>query len=611
MIFVSKFSPRLVLLLVGITALSIAAIACAGEDGATGAQGPQGPQGAQGIEGPQGQTGATGSQGRRGNAGIPGTDGVDGSTGERGERGPAGPQGIAGEPAFVTSGFNLARVGTYATSQFDESAAEIVKFDPKSGNLFVVNAQRPGIDVLSITKTGQMSAPATTVDIALVSSRDVSAYGATVNSVDVHNGVVVAAVEADTVDGNGTVVFYDSTTLDVLNSITVGVLPDMVTFTPDGTKVITANEGQPNDDYTVDPEGTVSVIDVSGGVATASHTLLTFAAFDGQLTSLRSQGVRVFGPNASVSQDMEPEYVAVSADSKTAYVALQENNALAIVDLVGMDITSIIALGTKDHNKVGNGLDASNRDGRINIRNWPVHGLYMPDAIATYAVDGVQYIVSANEGDSRDYDGYSEEERVADLTLDPTAFPNAAELQEDANLGRLKTTTTLGDDDNDGDYDRIFSYGARSFSIWNSSGELVWDSGDQLERILAKHIPKDFNSTNDENGSFDDRSDDKGPEPEAVKIVQTGTGEWIVFIGLERVGGIASYNITNPKSPEFIGYMPGRFFEGDAAAGTAGDLGPESIEFISASDSPTGRPLIVVANEVSCTTTAWEMNFTP
>ena len=497
MIFVSKFSPRLVLLLVGITALSIAAIACAGEDGATGAQGPQGPQGAQGIEGPQGQTGATGSQGRRGNAGIPGTDGVDGSTGERGERGPAGPQGIAGEPAFVTSGFNLARVGTYATSQFDESAAEIVKFDPKSGNLFVVNAQRPGIDVLSITKTGQMSAPATTVDIALVSTIDVSAYGATVNSVDVHNGVVVAAVEADTVDGNGTVVFYDSTTLDVLNSITVGVLPDMVTFTPDGTKVITANEGQPNDDYTVDPEGTVSVIDVSGGVATASHTLLTFAAFDGQLTSLRSQGVRVFGPNASVSQDMEPEYVAVSADSKTAYVALQENNALAIVDLVGMDITSIIALGTKDHNKVGNGLDASNRDGRINIRNWPVHGLYMPDAIATYAVDGVQYIVSANEGDSRDYDGYSEEERVADLTLDPTAFRNAAELQEDANLGRLKTTTTLGDDDNDGDYDRIFSYGARSFSIWNSSGELVWDSGDQLERILAKHIPKDFNSTND------------------------------------------------------------------------------------------------------------------
>ena len=244
----------------------------------------------------------------------------------------------------------------------------------------------------------------------------------------------------------------------------------------------------------------------------------------------------------------------------------------------------------------GNTLDASNRDDAVNLANWPVYGMYQPDAIAAFQMGSTTYLISANEGDSRDYDGFSEEERIKDLDLDPTAFPNAAELQEDENLGRLKTTTTLGDDDGDGDYDRLFAYGARSFSIWNgSTGALVYDSGDMLETIIAQQDPTNFNSTNDDNDSFDSRSDDKGPEPEGVTVGEIG-GSLYAFIGMERMGGVMVFDISVPSAPVFIQYLNNRSF-GDIAND---DLGPEGLTFISAEDSPTYEPLLAVMNSVSC-----------
>jgi hypothetical protein len=292
---------------------------------------------------------------------------------------------------------------------------------------------------------------------------------------------------------------------------------------------------------------------------------------------------------------------------------MQEANALAIVDIKSATVTDILPLGTKDHNLPGNELDASNRDDTINITNWPVKGFYMPDAIASYKFRGMTYIVSANEGDSRDYDGFSEEARIEDLVLDSTAFPDAATLQLEENLGRLKTTTVNGDTDGDGDYDELYSYGARSFSIWSAAGELVYDSGADFEDITAAMLPDDFNSTNDENDSFDNRSDDKGPEPEGVVLGKI-KGKIYAFIGLERVGGIMVYDVTSPYDVQYVTYVNNRDFSveaqlpDDTTNPLVGDLGPEGLVFIPASKSPNRKPLLVTGNEVSGTTTVFQIN---
>lgn len=902
----------------------------------------------------------------------------------------------------------LQKLGSYETGIFDGSAAEIPAYDTITQRLFVVNFALSRIDVLNVSN------PASPQFLFAIPTADL---GGAPNSVAVSNGLVVVAIENTPKTDPGTVAFYNADG-QLLNALTAGALPDMVTFTPDGTKVLVANEGEPNDEYTIDPEGSVSIVDISGGVeALTDDDVVTagFTAFNDQIDELRAAGVRIFGPGATVAQDVEPEYIAVSADSTTAFICLQENNAIAVLDIATATITDIMPLGFKEHargevvlnaytfgsmpllgttdagqdiflggfsglyfdglnpdngnlqfiahpdrgpngepidvtgdgnpdrpfplpdyqprlvffeldqqsgellitdqlplsradgtpltgrpnmlatelglafhdetpidlfgnvldldpygadfegvvrgpdgtfwmvdeyrpaiyhfdtdgvlvaryvpegsndsgvdvgiealpavyaqrrlnrgfeavayqngkiyafvqspldnpdvpnddnsknsdytrilefdiatqtttaeylyvlegdgsdkigdavslrtneflvierdssigtesNKnvfqinidnatnlqmldesiagpggalelmtleelnaagivpvtkdlyvdliaagydsvdkpeglamihpgliavvndndfqiaggfdiktglldenpnpqptilglisfTGNGFDASNQDDAINIVNWPTFGMYLPDAIATYEVGGQTYIVTANEGDARDYDGYSEEARINDVELCPVAFPTRDWLKQNKNLGRLNITTSLGDINGDGMLEQIFSYGARSFSIWSADGELIFDSADEFEQITAIAFPNDFNSNNDENDSFDARSDDKGPEPEGVAIGQID-GRWYAFIGLERIGGIMVYDITDPTQPEFLQYLNNRDFAGDAEQGTAGDLGAEGLIFIDAADSPTGTPLLVVANEVSGSTTIFQI----
>ena len=492
---------------------------------------------------------------------------------------------------------SLEVLGTYETGAYDEGAAEISAYDRSSERIFVTNADANTVDVLDASDPENLT---------LAFTIDLSGYGDGVNSVAVHNGVVAVAVEADPKTDNGSVVFFD-TDGDYLNSVEVGALPDMLTFTPNGRYLLVANEGEPNDDYTVDPEGSISIIDMKRGVGRLGASDVATADFSDFNSATLDESIRVFGPDATVAQDMEPEYIAVSHDSKYAWVTLQENNALAIVDIAKGEITSLVGLGFKDHSVEGNGLDASDRDDAINITTWPVLGMYLPDAIASYHYRCETYLVTANEGDARDYDGFAEEERVKDLDLDPTAFPDADDLQEDEAIGRLTVTTTLGDTDNDGDYDALHAFGGRSFSIWSSSGELIFDSGDDLEQQVAAALPDDFNSDNGENDSFDNRSDNKGPEPEGITLAEIG-GRTYAFVGLERVGGVMVYDITTPVAPFFVQYLNNRDFSGDAEAGTAGDLAPEGLVFVPRSASPTGTPLLVVTNEVSGSTTVYEVN---
>jgi len=511
-------------------------------------------------------------------------------------------------PAHASSydnfSLSLELVGQYQTGVFDEGAAEIVAHDANNQRVFVINAAAATVDVLDIND------PENPIKMGAI---DVSKLGAGVNSVAVYENLVAVAIESDPKQHPGKVAFYSAADLGYISDVTVGALPDMVTFTPNGHYALVANEGEPNDEYTIDPEGSVSIIDLRHGVANAAVRTASFERYDGKEHRLRARGVRIFGPNASASQDFEPEYITVSDDSRHAWVVLQENNAIAKIDIRRARVVGLRALGTKNHSLPGNEFDASDKDDMINITNWPVQGFYMPDAISSYRFHDETYIVTANEGDSRDYAGFSEEARVEDLLLDPGAFPHAAELQLEENLGRLKTTTVNGDTDGDGDFDTIYSYGARSFSIWTAKGKRVYDSGADFEKITAMLLPDEFNSTNDENNSFDNRSDDKGPEPEGITLGRIGK-RTIAFVGLERIGGIMAYDITNPYKVRFLDYVNNRNFAVDAQLPDettnpeVGDLGPEGLAFIAASDSPNGEPLLVVGNEVSGTTSIFEID---
>lgn len=897
----------------------------------------------------------------------------------------------------------LNRVGGVAGS-----GSEISAYDPATKRLFVISGGT-GLDVLNLADPSNPT---------LINTIDLAAFGGGANSVAISNGVVAVAVQATPATNPGKVVFLTANG-DVTGSVTVGALPDMLTFTPDGKKILVANEGEPSSygqANSVDPVGSISIIDVANGVANATVTTAGFEGFNALKADLQAQGVRVFGPGASVAQDFEPEYITVSSDSKTAWVSLQENNAIAVVDIATSKVTNILPLGLKDHSKglpsltsydftnlpplgttaggqeiklggfsglffegkaangnlkfithtdrgpnaeptggnrpfplpdfqprlirfelnqqtgelsiteqiglnredgtpltglpnlqagaagiaytdevpvdvfgqrlandklggdfegvvvapdgtfwlsdeyrpaiyhfdrhgnlidrfipagaptatgefgtpafpavyaqrrtnrgfealalegtklyafiqsaidnpdtandatsrnsrnlrimefdivtqkvtgeylyildsisgsgnartdkigdavslgngkflvverddratadankliyeidlsgatnvgnstnlaglpagktleqltvaelstanirpvnkrltinaaaigytgvekleglalidantiavindndfgvggstlVGNGklsepsvpdaiklgiitfnqsngLDASDRDGasntgRINIQNQPVFGMYQPDAIARFTgLDGKSYIITANEGDARDYTGFAEEVRVGanSYVLNPTVFPNAAALKNNAVLGRLTVTNATGDTNGDGRFEQIQVFGSRSFSIRDAVGNLVFDSGDQLERITAAAVPTLFNSNGDA-ATFDTRSDNKGPEPEGAVIGVVDERSY-AFIGLERTGGVMVYDVTNAQKPRFLEYVT-----------SPGDVSPEGLTFIPGSQSPNGVALLVVNHEVSRTTTIFEFNPTP
>ncbi len=514
--------------------------------------------------------------------------------------------GLAFNVGTEAASLSMKLVGRHHTGIYNEGAAEIVTYDADTRRLFKVNAKAAMVEVLDI-KNPAAPKPVGTIDS--------TALGGSANSVAVRKGLVAVAIEAANKQEPGLVAFYQAADLSLVGTVKVGALPDMVTFTPDGNYVLVANEGEPNADYTVDPEGSVSIIDLRRGVKKAVVRTADFTAYNGREAELRAQGIRIFGPNASAAQDLEPEYIT-TIDSRHAWVSLQEANALALIDIRNARVLELQPLGSKDHTTPGNALDASDKDGGVNIANWPVKGLYMPDSISSFGYRGDTFIVTANEGDSRDYDGYSEEARIKDLTLDPVAFPDAATLQADAALGRLKTTLASGDTDGDGDFDQIYSFGARSFSIRNARGGLVYDSGADFENITAARFPDNFNSNHEENDTLDNRSDDKGPEPEGIALGEI-QGHTYAFVGLERMGGIMVYDVTNPYQVSFVDYFNPRNFAVETlqADGTtnraAGDLGPEGLTFIPANKSPNRKPLLVVGNEVSGTTSIYRLSVTP
>ena len=444
-------------------------------------------------------------------------------------------------------------------------AAEITTYDPISKRLFAVNNGATNkIDVIDLSNPDRAT---------VINSIPLAPYGGFVNSLDVYDGKLAAAIESTNKQANGKVVVFNTATLAEIKVIEVGALPDMITFTKDGQYILTANEGEPNDAYTVDPEGTVSIIKV------ADYTVRTinFSALESQLATLAAKGFRIYGPGKSFIKDIEPEYISISDDSKTAWITLQENNAIAELDIVAGSFRKIMPLGFKNYGQSGNEIDPSDRDSKIEFNTLynNVFGMYQPDGIAQYTYNGIPYLITANEGDAREYAGFTEMRRTSSSLniLDPTKFPTATTLKTDAQLGRLNITTTLGDTDSDGDFDALYSLGSRSFSVWNAlTGDQVYDSKNELDKKAFEIQVYD-----------DGRSDDKGTEPEGIAIGRVGSKQ-IAIIGLERADAFAIYDITNPTAPVFIKM----FKTGDA---------PEGVLFIPASKSPIQQSLIVVSSE--------------
>ncbi len=504
-------------------------------------------------------------------------------------------------PALAQGGLSGEVIGSLSMGAYDEGATEIVAFDPGTQVAFSTNGETEALDVIDLADP---TAPSLLNSIEL---------GGSPTSVAVANGIAAVTVLGEEQGAPGRVVFVGEGGAE-LGSVEVGVHPDMVTFTPDGMKVLTADEGEPSDDYTADGPGSVTIVDLAAGPENATATVVGFADFDegGARAAQLDPAVRVYGPGASVSMDLEPEYVAVSPDGSTAWVSLQENNALAVIDIASASVTAIVPLGTRDFAVAGAGIDASNEDGAINISTWPARGMYMPDGMATYEVDGATYLVTANEGDSRDYEdeaGYTEESDVADLTLDPETFPDAASLQAEANLGKLEVSTASGDTDGDGDWDEIHAFGTRSITVWDpATASVVWDSGDAMEQHIAETNPDFFNASNDSN-ELEDRSDNAGPEPEGLALGTIGERTY-AFVGAERQSGIFVFDVTDPAASSLVTYLENRDWTAEPDTpdtGEAGDLGPEGLVFIPAATSPSGSDLLLVANEVSGTLTVWQL----
>ncbi|MBO1927477.1 choice-of-anchor I family protein [Thiomicrorhabdus sp. 6S2-11] len=562
--------------------------------------------------------------------------------------------GVNGEDASQQT-INLSQIATYESGVFDESAAEIVTYDPVNNRTYVVNANNKKVDVLD---NSNISVPVLQTSLDLAADFATAGITGTVgdaNSVDLYNGLLAVAVAADSKTDNGWVAFYKASDLTFISAVQVGALPDMVKFSHDGSVVMAAIEGEPSDDYLIDPEGQVAMIDISWDGANLNTSLTTIGFTDFNIDGTRhaelptskmvldGYSATTTDNKATVAQSFEPEYIAFNSDDSKAYVSLQENNAVAVIDTATKSIDKIIGLGFKNHSIQGNEMDASQKDG-VNIQNWPVMGMYMPDTIASMEYQGKSYILTANEGDDRQdwldnvvdqtdcenagyffgddgdgarcIDAFSAKDfydadnvTLVDSEGNPFAETNGG-FGEDNELRRLKFSyhTTLAMNGGT-EFTSLYAYGGRSFSIYDAeTGQQVFDSANDFEVMTANIYGDDFNNDNAEN-TGDDRSDNKGPEPEAL-TVGVINGQTYAFVGLERMGGIMVYNVSNPYSPDFVQYINNRDVTVDndtLEAGGAGDLGPEGFHFVNAENSPNGKPMLVVGNEVSGTTTYYEI----
>lgn len=514
---------------------------------------------------------------------------------------PLGPLVIA-NAAPVKPSVDYASSGSFRRNDtvFGSGAARVVAADTSNSRLFVANAQRGSVDIVDVT-TPLVPVQTGELDIAIAGS-SLGITPGTVNSVVTGLQYVAVAVENANAQSPGFVALYDLDDLTLVDAFSVGASPNVVVFDQLSTRLLVANEGRPSDDYSVDPEGSVTVIDFRDGIDSAEVNTITFSDFNvgASRAAELPAAVRIYGPGATVAEDLEPESISVGLDNISAFVTLQENNAVAVLDLEELSVERIVALGSKDFGRTGNELDV-NDDGITELRSWPgVAGLYQPSGVGAYQYQGDNFFVTTNEGEARDYSGFSEQLRAFDLDgvngpdIDSNN-PSSADAADNNALGRLTVTDQSGDSDGDGDIDVITAFGGRSFAIWDEQGNLIYDSASDIARVTIAELGFNFNDV-------DTASDEKGAEPRGVSLVAS-LGRIYAFITLERAGGLMIYDVSNPYGVQFVQYVNNRDFIGSPAQ-DGGDVGPHGI----AGFTVDGQGYIAVGHEGSGNVRIFELD---
>ncbi|TYR80592.1 hypothetical protein FZC66_09455 [Priestia megaterium] len=493
-------------------------------------------------------------------------------------------------------------------SQSGEGGTEIFSYDQTSKKGYVTNGAEAAIDIIdfkSIDRNEKLTSSKRVflADFGMDKVSDITSIAAHPTK-----NLIAVSVVSEPKTEQGYVVFLTKEG-EYLTSVKVGSLPDMVTFTSDGKSVLTANEGEPNDDYSENPEGSVSIISVPASIKKDAKLKVTNAKFTNRVKIDRNVRKNSKG---TLAEQFEPEYIKVSKDSKYAYVVLQENNGIAKLNLQTKKFERVYGLGFKDHSLKKNSMDAV-KDDEINLEQFPLLGMYQPDGIDSFTVNNKEYIITPNEGDARDYDGYSEEGTIADIKdqihLNAKYYKGFSQKQlnqlvNDGLLDQLEDMKITLEDGKkkDGTYEALYVHGGRSFSIYEAkSMKQVYDSGNEFEKITATALPDYFNTDNDKIKK-DARSNAKGPEPESAVVGKIGK-KLYAFIGLERTSGIMVYDVTNPKKAEFVSFFSSR----DYRDKIKGDVAPEGLQFIEAKGSPTRKPLLVATHEMSGTIAVYEI----
>ncbi len=491
-------------------------------------------------------------------------------------------------PLLISAQLKMELIHLEESGIFNDNATRTIAFDRFNKQVYSTNQRANRIDYYDYTNPYK---------VTTLGSINLNAYLDKVTGVDALFGAVAVIGYGISPQSPGKLILFDDQG-SYITALTTGAYPTEVRFSPGGNLLVVSCEGTPSDDYLNDPKGVVTVVDLSVGVNNLSQSDVTQIDFQKLDSTAYDPLIRIFGNGGqqSPSQDLEPAGLAISSDNSTAYVSLQENNALAIIDLINKELDTVVGLGYKSHALFG--LDASDQANAIHINTYNrLYGMYQPYGLASYNSGGNTYLASANEGAARNYSGYSEVELVKNIPLDPSDFNQPWLLQNDTVLGRLNISNSIG---KNGDvvYDSIFSFGTRSFSIWDSLGQLLWDSGEEFEQVIATAYPNNFNSVAANNNSFKGSSNRMGAEPKAIT---TGSvdGTLYAFITLEQMGGFFVYDLSNPSAPVFVSYELRRDFTTAANNDDKNDLAPTHIEFIGSFQSPIGIPMLMVSNAVS------------
>jgi len=481
---------------------------------------------------------------------------------------------------------------TVSGATYNMGAAKVVAAESTNKRLFVVNGQNKAVDILDITTP---LSPVLASPASLDLNAAATAAGVSIGEptwVTIGGAYVAVTLNNINPQSKGIVAVYLLSDLSLVTTFEVGAAPKMAIFDLVLNRIVVANEGVPSDDYSVDPEGSVSIIDISSGVESGVVNNIGFSDFNlgGSRSAELPAAVRIRGPNASVAQDLEPEHIAVGLSNNKLFVSLQENNAVAVINLADNTIDRIIALGRKDFGVAGNELDVKN-DGVADLRNWSgVYGLYQPDGIAAYQFGNKNYFVTANEGRPRSYSAYSEQVNASDLPV-ANSNPSAIAASDTSALGNLQVSSEDGDTDNDGEIEEITAFGARSFSIWNEQGQLMFDSGAELAQITKTALGANFNDV-------DTASISNGSGPKSLVLVSS-LSRIYAFVSLQRAGGIAIYDITSPLGAQFVQYVNNRNFgagSGDEGADGITTFFIDSTAYLGVANAKSGNVRILELN---------------